>query len=733
MYTTGATHTLSLLRMSGNKADTAGGALCINACNSISTLTNSVLSGNRAGQQGGAMDLSNTSALTLENCTLAGDSAANGNGIYCDASSPLVENSIVWEGALNSFYTVNNSFPTVMYSLLEGGFAGTRNSSGPPGFAAPQPPTAAPTAAGDYSLTTCSKAIDSGQNTGSYAGVLDFAGNPRLAGNAVDMGAYEFPLEQVTGVISGPARVCEGQQATFTSSVSGGTWSVSPSANASVNATTGVVTGLSPGTVFIRYTVVSNGCPVMIQDTAAVLQFYYQQPTISVNSGAPVCEGVMYPTYGASNFTSNGTWAIGDTNLAVITSASGNMGSFFSKAAGTTPLYYTILDFNGCPSTDTYALTINPLPVVAITGGNTVCLYDSLHLSSTPPGGAWGMTLISSVMGVTRAGSVVAYNLGSDWITYTVTDAQGCVGKDSVLVSVNPLPVIPPILGPGIVCYSQSATYTNATPGGTWSVVATQNPFGFDTGSITPAGVYTAGPAWGQVTDNIFYTYTDPATGCANYTSLAVVTGGPKSRQISDVFCDTGTLVFNGRLITAAGVYIDTFQTYYGCDSIVSMTYTRVGPDTGVIRSGNDLTAAEANGTYAWFRCNANGTRTAIGYNGRTFTARLNGSYCVEVTNSACSLRSACYPVVVTGVSSISAGRLELYPNPTNGSATLQTGSVVAKNILVRDITGKLLLEIKPTGAETVLDTKGFAPGVYLVTVADSEGNVATLRLTIAR
>lgn len=62
----------------------------------------------------------------------------------------------------------------------------------------------------------------------------------------------------VAGVINGPDSVCPGYNITLTDTVAGGIWSSSNTARATVS-TAGVVTGVSPGTVTITYTV-TNTC-----------------------------------------------------------------------------------------------------------------------------------------------------------------------------------------------------------------------------------------------------------------------------------------------------------------------------------------------------------------------------------------------------------------------------------------------------------------------------------------
>ena len=59
--------------------------------------------------------------------------------------------------------------------------------------------------------------------------------------------------------LSGNQNVCIGLTTTFSATVSGGTWTTSNPAIATVNALTGLVTAVSPGTATISYTISGNG------------------------------------------------------------------------------------------------------------------------------------------------------------------------------------------------------------------------------------------------------------------------------------------------------------------------------------------------------------------------------------------------------------------------------------------------------------------------------------------
>jgi uncharacterized repeat protein (TIGR01451 family) len=111
---------------------------------------------------------------------LWGNSAPSGPQIYNGGGSPL----------------------SVIYSDVQGGYAGAGNLNADPQFVAPITYTAAPTTTGDYRLQVTSPAIDAG-NSFSVTVSTDLDGKPRLADVTgvpdtglgappiVDMGAYE--------------------------------------------------------------------------------------------------------------------------------------------------------------------------------------------------------------------------------------------------------------------------------------------------------------------------------------------------------------------------------------------------------------------------------------------------------------------------------------------------------------------------------------------------------------
>lgn len=152
--------------ITGNCAFTAAGGV------GGGVLENCVLFGNTAQSAGGAL------WSTLRNCTVMGNSAGETPGVYvCN-----VLNSIV----------LSNTTPSTSAEFLASSFsysctAPLASGVGNVSF----DPRVQDLAAGDLQLRSDSPCMNRGINAAA-AGPIDLAGNPRIFGANVDMGAYEF-------------------------------------------------------------------------------------------------------------------------------------------------------------------------------------------------------------------------------------------------------------------------------------------------------------------------------------------------------------------------------------------------------------------------------------------------------------------------------------------------------------------------------------------------------------
>jgi uncharacterized protein YjdB len=284
--------------------------------------------------------------------------------------------------------------------------------------------------------------------------------------------------------ITGTQQVCEGLTTTLSNTTSGGTWSSSMSAVASVDAS-GVVTGNAFGITDIYYTLTATGCRIAANVTV--------NPTpAAITGGMQVCEGL---TTALADADAAGTWTSGTTAVATVVPASGVVSGV---SAGMSTITYQLP--TGC--INTAVVTVNPLPAV-ITGTMQVCEGLTTGLGDITAGGNWSSSSVYASVGAT--GVVTGITQGVETITYQLPTT--CLRTANV--TVNPLPAA--ITGATQVCAGLTTALNNASTGGTWTSgstgIATVNPV---SGVVT--GV-TAGPST--------ITYQLP-TGCISTVGIIV-------------------------------------------------------------------------------------------------------------------------------------------------------------------------------------------------------------------
>ncbi len=175
--------------ITGNSATYDGGGISSWA-NSSPILINISISGNYTNNEGGGIYCHNSSPI-LENVTITGNYASDdGGGIYSrNGSNPSLLNCILWNDFPQEIYLGYQGSVTVIYSDIQGNWAGTGNIDADPLFADP--------ANGDFHLSWANFPIP--DETKSPC--ID-AGDPNSPldpdGTIADMGAFYFDQSQVT-------------------------------------------------------------------------------------------------------------------------------------------------------------------------------------------------------------------------------------------------------------------------------------------------------------------------------------------------------------------------------------------------------------------------------------------------------------------------------------------------------------------------------------------------------
>lgn len=188
MVTSGPT--IANCRIFGNQATDFGGGMSCEG--SFANLFNCTFTGNDA-FVGGALSCRAKGATSIVNCAFARNTGDLCGGVRVDGSVVNITNSVLWSNE-NPQIVDNGAPPGVTYSLVQGGWPGEGNVDADPLFAdATGLDAVAGTGDDDLRLLPRSPCINAGTGAALPAGSLtDLDGNARVAGVAVDMGAFEF-------------------------------------------------------------------------------------------------------------------------------------------------------------------------------------------------------------------------------------------------------------------------------------------------------------------------------------------------------------------------------------------------------------------------------------------------------------------------------------------------------------------------------------------------------------
>ncbi|MCK5856496.1 MAG: SBBP repeat-containing protein [Bacteroidales bacterium] len=250
----------------------------------------------------------------------------------------------------------------------------------------------------------------------------------------------------------------------------------------------------------------------------------------------------------------------------------------------------------------------------------------------------------------------------------------------------------------------------------------------------------------------------------------------PSYSSIYASACDSFLWISNNQTYSNSGVYYDTIPSYLACDSIISLhlninasvlsidsifacnsyvwengtTYftnnttdtlvymTSLGCDS-VLRLNLDIhhidvscnlsdpsIISNALGVgYQWLDCN-NAYFELIGDTNQVFTASINGSYAVEVSDSLCTDTSVCINIISTSlIHSNLNENIRLYPNPSYNYLNIEFGDYLIdkSEIKIYDLLGKLVFDEKVEKGIKVyrIDIQALSPGVYNLQIESSE------------
>ncbi|TNF32417.1 MAG: T9SS type A sorting domain-containing protein, partial [Bacteroidetes bacterium] len=411
---------------------------------------------------------------------------------------------------------------------------------------------------------------------------------------------------------------------------------------------------------------------------------------------------------------------------------------FFPNLAGAGAINvdYTFTASNGCSTTASADYNVIAAPVVDLGNDTTVCAI-TLDAGAGYASYEWNTSDVTQTLAITQTG-------GYEVI---VTDANGCVGSDDIVVVVNPIPA--PVVTPGPVvefCIGEYVTF-NAQPGFVsydWSTGST-----LDTAFVTTS-------------DTVVLNVTNQF-GCVGTAEVIAIMNVPQpGAQITWngplEFCIGGSVTLNAGPGYASYLW-NTGSTTQTINAIETGEYTVIvldgngcidssmvadpvevtvwDPEPIVDVNGNVLSVTNTNEfvSYQWYR---NGTPIPGATNSsHDISETGSGNYKVCVVDlNGCEGCSFVYEMTCcVGIEEANFdGSVHVYPNPNNGLIMVEVdmNSDVELSIGLHDMVGKQIWVDEDLGETSNLrkqyDLTSLPDGVYFLRIyADDQMTVQKL------
>ena len=496
----------------------------------------------------------------------------------------------------------------------------------------------------------------------------------------------------------------------------GSTAAITPTGATSYTVNPGNLTGtlitVSPVTT-TTYTVIGNNATCSNSTTLAIV--VNALPTVSASSTPTLlCAGgtLTLSGGGANSYTWNPSGLVGSTvvdNPTITTT-------------------YTLVgeDLNGCVNTATWNVSVNPLPTFTMLANPqaTVCAGSSVSILATSP----ALTFTWNPTGLNTS-SITDTPTTSTTYSVSGTDVNGCVGTETLLISVVPLPTVNISPTNATVCSGSPATLTaNGALNYTWLPSGTIGSVTIETPTILTTYTVIADnggncPTTATVDVNIYSLPTITASGTPTLIcggAPLTLTAGGAINYTWNPSAQTGSQVVDNPTITTT--YTVSGEDANGCvntatwtanvNPLPTITITAVPQATICIGASVTLNANSTAISYTW-------SPSGLSANSITDTPLTNSTYTVDGTDVNGCIGTQTIQVSVVPLPTVTI-------SPTN--ATVCAGSTVALTAtgasnytwLPSGNTGSTTIEtpIVLTNYTVIADNGGNCPTTLTVDVA---------------
>jgi Secretion system C-terminal sorting domain len=243
---------------------------------------------------------------------------------------------------------------------------------------------------------------DSGKVTGRAVGITQMS---YLLPSGC-LATVNFQVVSFPGSISGTTQACPGSNTTLHNSTSGGVWGSLNTGIATINPTTGVITGVAADTVDITYTI-NPGCAVTTRVTINPLP----EPITGT--------GIMCPatTDTLRDATPGGVWTSATSSVASV-----DTGIVTALTGGVAVISYTLP--TSCAQIKVISVDPIPVPVVTFDG-----LTGTLYTPNIYTSYQWYDSVSGVIPGATAPSIAALY---PEYYYVVVTDSNGCKGASAL-------------------------------------------------------------------------------------------------------------------------------------------------------------------------------------------------------------------------------------------------------------------------------------------------------------
>jgi len=278
--------------------------------------------------------------------------------------------------------------------------------------------------------------------------------------------------------------------------------------------------------------------------------------------------------------------------------------------------------------------------------------------------------------------------------------------------------------------YNVSLTVTDTLSGLDSTIVVPVSIYMKTSSTISPTECdsYTAPDGAIYTTSGVKTAVIPNSVSCDSTITINLTIKQSTTSTINETACFSYTAP-DGVVYTTSGVKTATIPNAVSCDSVITINLTINNVDNTVNHTLNTLTSNANAASYQWLDCD-NGNSPLVGENNQSFTATINGTYAVQVTQNGCVDTSSCIVINTVGIiNNTFKHDVVVYPNPTKGAVNIDLG-VVYNNVTIEvyDVYGKLVLNQKYFDENFIQLNLNEPSGLYFVKL-QSDDYRATIRV----